>query len=196
MKTTFQNKAAALLLLLLPFLGMGQQKKPNILIIWGDDVGMWNLSAYHRGMMGGSTPNIDKLADKGMIFMDHYAQASCTAGRASFLLGQHPIRTGLLTVGIPGAKSGIQAVDPTLAELLKPHGYATGQFGKNHFGDRDEYLPTMHGFDEFYGILYHLNAAQYQEQYDYPSKEVAEKWGFVTRGIIHSKADGKGGQTV
>lgn len=172
------------------------QDKPNILVIWGDDVGMWNISAYHRGMMGGTTPNIDKLAKEGMIFMDHYAQASCTAGRAAFLLGQHPLRTGLLTVGIPGAKEGIQSSDPTIAELLKPYGYATGQFGKNHFGDRDEFLPTMHGFDEFYGILYHLNAAQYPEQYDYPKKEQAEKWGIETRGIIHSKADGKGGQTV
>lgn len=190
------------LILSLAFLLIGSaalaqnKKKPNILIIWGDDVGMWNISAYHRGMMGGSTPNIDKLAKEGMIFMDHYAQASCTAGRAAFITGQHPLRTGLLTVGIPGAPQGIQASDPTIAELLKPYGYATGQFGKNHFGDRDEYLPTMHGFDEFYGILYHLNAAQYPEQYDYPSAEDAKKWGFATRGIIHSKADGKGGQTV
>ena len=170
--------------------------KPNILIIWGDDVGMWNISAYHRGMMGGTTPNIDKLADEGMMFMDHYAQASCTAGRAAFLLGQYPMRTGLSMVGLPGSEHGITDVDPTLAQLLKPHGYATGQFGKNHFGDKDRHLPTMHGFDEFYGILYHLNAAQYSEQYDYPSKETAEKWGINTRGIIHSIADGKGGQSI
>jgi arylsulfatase len=187
---------AALFVATTPIRQAAAQDKPNILVIWGDDVGMWNISAYHRGMMGGTTPNIDSLAKEGMMFMDHYAQASCTAGRAAFLLGQQPMRTGLLTVGIPGAKQGIQASDPTIAELLKPYGYATGQFGKNHFGDRDEYLPTMHGFDEFYGILYHLNAAQYVEQYDYPSKEEAKKWGFAVRGIIHSKSDGKGGQTV
>ena len=173
-----------------------KNEKPNILIIWGDDVGMWNISAYHRGMMGGTTPNIDKLADKGMMFMDHNAQASCTAGRAAFLLGQYPMRTGLSMVGLPGSDHGITDVDPTIAQLLKPHGYATGQFGKNHFGDRDRHLPTMHGFDEFYGILYHLNAAQYPEQYDYPNDEVAEKWGIKTRGIIHSIADGKGGQSI
>lgn len=113
---------------------------------------MWNISAYHRGMMGGTTPNIDRIAKDGMIFMDHYAQASCTAGRAAFITGQYPVRTGLTTVGLPGAKEGIQDSDPTLAELLKPLGYATGQFGKNHLGDRDEHLPTAHGFDEFYGI--------------------------------------------
>jgi arylsulfatase A-like enzyme len=170
------------------------QEKPNILIIWGDDVGMWNISAYHRGMMGGSTPNIDRIAKEGMIFMDHYAQASCTAGRASFILGQYPIRTGLTTVGLPGAKEGIQDSDPTIAQMLKPLGYATGQFGKNHLGDRDEHLPTAHGFDEFYGILYHLNAGEYPEQYDFPKDEaVQEKFGLKQRGIIHSKAlpDGK-----
>ena len=176
--------------------GQKKNQKPNILIIWGDDIGMWNISAYHRGMMGGTTPNIDKIANEGMMFMDHYAHPSCTAGRAAFLLGQYPMRTGLSTVGLPGATQGIQNVDPTIAELLKPHGYATGQFGKNHFGDRDEHLPTLHGFDEFYGILYHLNAAQYAEQYDYPSKEAAKEWGIPTRGIIHSIADGKGGQTI
>lgn len=142
--------------------------KPNILIIWGDDVGMWNISAYHRGMMGGSTPNIDRIAREGILFMDHYAQASCTAGRASFITGQYPMRTGLATVGLPGAAQGLQKEDLTLAELLKPLGYATGQFGKNHLGDLDKYLPTAHGFDEFYGILYHLNASEYTEQYDYP----------------------------
>jgi arylsulfatase len=133
-----------------------QAGKPNILIIWGDDVGMWNLSTYHRGMMGGSTPNIDKIANNGNTFMDHYARASCTAGRAAFLLGQYPMRTGLSSVGLAGAPEGIQKTDPTIAELLKPPGYKTGQFGKNHLGDRDEFLPTNHGFDEFYGVLYHL----------------------------------------
>ncbi|GAA4311428.1 hypothetical protein GCM10023115_32940 [Pontixanthobacter gangjinensis] len=119
---------------------MCAQEKPNILIIWGDDVGMWNISAYHRGMMGGETPNIDRIGKEGMIFMDHYAQASCTAGRAAFITGQYPMRTGLSTVGLPGAPQGLQASDPTLAEMLKPYGYATGQFGKNHLGDRDEHL--------------------------------------------------------
>ncbi|WP_201282560.1 arylsulfatase [Novosphingobium sp. TCA1] len=169
--------------------------KPNILIIWGDDVGMWNLSCYHRGMMGGSTPNIDRIAHKGMIFMDHYAQASCTAGRAAFITGQYPIRVGLSTVGLAGAPQGMQKEDPTIAELLKPHGYVTGQFGKNHLGDRDEHLPTAHGFDEFFGILYHLNAGQYSEQYDYPKDPEVAK-AFAWRGVIHSKADGKGGQII
>ena len=171
--------------------------KPNILIIWGDDVGMWNISAYHRGMMGGSTPNIDRIADEGMIFMDHYAQASCTAGRAAFITGQYPIRVGLATVGLPGSPLGLQKEDPTLAELLKPMGYATGQFGKNHLGDLDEHLPTAHGFDEFYGILYHLNAGEYVEQYDFPQDpEVIEKFGFTQRGVIHSWANDDGTQTI
>jgi arylsulfatase len=170
-------------------------KKPNILIIWGDDVGMWNISAYHRGMMGGSTPNIDRLAKEGMIFMDHYGQASCTAGRAAFILGQYPIRSGLSTVGLPGAKQGMSEKDPTLGNLLKPLGYATGWFGKDHLGDRDEYLPTAHGFDEFFGILYHLNAGEYPEQYDFPKDpEVAKK--FAQRGVIHSWANADGTQKV
>jgi arylsulfatase A-like enzyme len=165
---------------------------PNILVIWGDDVGMWNLSCYHRGMMGGSTPNIDRIADEGLIFMDHYAQASCTAGRAAFITGQYPIRTGLSTVGLPGSPIGLQKEDPTLAELLKPLGYATGQFGKNHLGDLDEHLPTAHGFDEFYGILYHLNAGEYTEQYDFPKDpEVAKR--FAQRGVVHSWAAAKPG---
>jgi arylsulfatase len=173
------------------------QQKPNILIIWGDDVGMWNISAYHRGMMGGSTPNIDRIARQGMIFMDHYAQASCTAGRAAFITGQYPMRTGLSTVGLPGAKEGIQDSDPTLAQMLKPYGYVTGQFGKNHLGDRDEYLPTAHGFDEFYGILYHLNAGEYPEQYDFPNDPaVLERLHLKQRGIIHSKAMPDGTQQV
>jgi arylsulfatase A-like enzyme len=171
--------------------------KPNILIIWGDDVGMWNISAYHRGMMGGSTPNIDRIADEGMIFMDHYAQASCTAGRAAFITGQYPLRTGLSTVGLPGAKEGIQEKDPTLATMLKAHGYTAGQFGKNHLGDRDEHLPTNHGFDEFFGILYHLNAGEYPEQYDFPKdKEVQENLKLKQRGVIHSKALPDGTQEI
>lgn len=170
-------------------------KKPNILIIWGDDVGIWNLSAYHRGMMGGSTPNIDRIAKEGMLFMDHYAQASCTAGRAAFITGQAPIRVGLSTVGLPGVDLGLQKEDPTLAELLKPLGYATGQFGKNHLGDLDKYLPTAHGFDEFFGILYHLNAGEYIEQYDFP-KDPAMAARFKQRGIIHSWAKPDGTQHV
>ena len=173
------------------------QDKPNILVIWGDDVGMWNLSAYHRGMMGGSTPNIDRIANEGMIFMDHYAQASCTAGRAAFILGQYPMRTGLSTVGLPGAKEGIQSKDPTLAKMLKAQGYTTGQFGKNHLGDRDEHLPTMHGFDEFFGILYHLNAGEYPEQDDFPKDDaVQQRFGLKQRGVIHSKANDDGTQQV
>lgn len=169
--------------------------KPNILVIWGDDVGMWDISAYHRGMMGSETPNIDRLAKEGLLFTDHYAQASSTAGRAAFITGQYPIRTGLSTVGLPGSPLGLEESVPTLASLLKDEGYATGQFGKNHLGDLDKHLPTMHGFDEFYGILYHLNAGEYPEHYDYPKKQ--EYIDLVkTRGIIHSKADGNGGQTV
>jgi arylsulfatase A-like enzyme len=163
---------------------------PNILIIWGDDVGMWNISAYHRGMMGGSTPNIDRIANEGILFMDHYAQASCTAGRAAFITGQYPIRTGLSTVGLPGSPIGLHREDPTLAEFLKPMGYATGQFGKNHLGDLDEHLPTAHGFDEFYGILYHLNAGEYVEEYDFPKDPEVAKF-FTQRGVIHSWSDGR-----
>ena len=164
--------------------------KPNILVIWGDDVGIHNISAYHNGMMGGSTPNIDRIAKEGAIFTDAYAQQSCTAGRASFVLGQHPFRTGLLTIGMPGAKQGIQDKDPTIAELLKNHGYVSGQFGKNHLGDRDEHLPTAHGFDEFFGNLYHLNAEEEPESEFYPKDpEFHKKFG--PRGVLHSYADGK-----
>jgi len=172
-----------------------EAKRPNILVIWGDDVGMWNIGAYHRGMMCCETPNIDRIAKDGMLFMDHYAQASCTAGRAAFITGQHPLRVGLATVGLPGSPLGLQKEDPTLAEMLKPLGYATGQFGKNHLGDRDEHLPTAHGFDEFYGILYHLNAGEYVEQKDYPA-EAAKKAGMVQRGIIHSWAQPGGKQKI
>jgi arylsulfatase len=175
-----------------PVLAQDQQR-PNILVIWGDDVGMWNISAYHRGMMCCETPNIDRIANEGMLFMDHYAQASCTAGRAAFITGQYPLRVGLSTVGIAGSPLGLQKEDPTLAEMLKPLGYRTGQFGKNHLGDRDEHLPTAHGFDEFYGILYHLNAGEYVEQDDYPT-EAAEAAGLKQRGVVHSFAARDGGE--
>jgi arylsulfatase len=165
-------------------------KKPNILIIMADDVGIWNISAYHRGMMGGRTPNIDRIANEGALFTDYYAQQSCTAGRASFITGQHPFRTGLLKVGMPGAKQGLQESDPTIAELLKPHGYATAQIGKNHLGDRNEYLPTLHGFDEFYGNLYHLNAEEEPEDPDYPSAPEYPNFrnNFGPRGLLDCKA--------
>ena len=139
------------------------QSKPNILVIFADDVGVSNISAYHRGMMGGRTPNIDRIANEGALFTDYYAQQSCTAGRSAFITGQTPFRTGLLAVGLPGAKQGLQDKDPTIAELLKPLGYATAQIGKNHLGDRNEFLPTVHGFDEFFGNLYHLNAEEEPE---------------------------------
>jgi arylsulfatase A-like enzyme len=134
-------------------------KKPNIVIIWGDDIGQSNISAYSHGLMGYRTPNIDRVAHEGVMFTDYYAEQSCTAGRASFITGQYGLRTGNTTVGMPGATQGLQARDVTIAQLLKAQGYATGQFGKNHLGDRNEFLPTVHGFDEFYGALYHLNAS-------------------------------------
>jgi arylsulfatase A-like enzyme len=170
-------------------------KKPNILILWGDDIGMWNISHYSKGMMGYQTPNIDRVAQEGLTFTDWYGQQSCTAGRAAFICGQNPVRTGLTKVGMPGAKVGLQKEDPTIAELLKPLGYATGQFGKNHLGDRDEYLPTVHGFDEFFGNLYHLNAEEEPELPDYP-KDPEFKKKFGPRGVLHCVADGKGGQTI
>ena len=157
--------------------------KPNILVIMGDDVGYWNISAYNRGMMGYRTPNIDHIAKKGGLFTDYYAQQSCTAGRAAFITGQSPIRTGLLKVGLPSAKEGLSDKDPTLAELLKPQGYMTGQFGKNHLGDRNEFLPTVHGFDEFFGNLYHLNAEEEPENPDYP-KNPEFKARFGPRGVM------------
>ena len=174
---------------------MAKSDKPNILIIWGDDIGYWNISCYSKGMMGYQTPNIDRIAHEGATFTDWYGQQSCTAGRACFITGQNPIRTGLTKVGMPGATVGLQKEDPTIAELLKPLGYATGQFGKNHLGDRDEFLPTMHGFDEFFGNLYHLNAEEEPELPDYP-KDPAFKKMFGPRGVLHCKSDGKGGQTI
>jgi arylsulfatase len=173
-------------------------KKPNFLIIWGDDIGQSNLSVFTKGMMGYRTPNIDRIANEGMLFTDYYGEQSCTAGRASFISGQCGLRTGLTKVGLPGAELGSRAEDPTIAELLKPLGYATGQFGKNHLGDRDEHLPTMHGFDEFFGNLYHLNAEEEPELRDYPPDadfpEFKRKYG--PRGVLHCWADGKGGQKI
>ena len=162
-------------------------RKPNIVVIFGDDIGVWNLSAYHRGMMGGKTPNLDKLAQQGAMFTDYYSQNSCTAGRAAFITGQSPLRTGLLKVGLPGARQGLQDKDPTIAELLKTHGYATAQIGKNHLGDRNEYLPTRHGFDQFYGNLYHLNSEEEPEDPDYP-KDPAFHAQFGPRGVLDCRA--------
>jgi len=161
--------------------------RPNIVVIMSDDVGIWNISAYHRGMMGGRTPNIDRIAREGALFTDYYGQQSCTAGRAALITGQTPFRTGLLKVGMPAAKQGLQDKDPTIADLLKPRGYSTAQIGKNHLGDRNEYLPTVHGFDEFYGILYHLNAMEEPYQGDYP-KSAGFKERFGPRNIVDSKA--------
>ena len=170
-------------------------KKPNILIIWGDDIGWFNVSAYNHGVMGYRTPNIDRVAKEGCLFTDWYGQQSCTAGRAAFITGQSPIRTGLTKVGLPGANLGLQPQDPTIADLLKPLGYTTGQFGKNHLGDRDEFLPTAHGFDEFFGNLYHLNAEQEPENPDYPKDpEFRKKFG--PRGVLHTWANPDGTQKI
>ncbi len=169
---------------------LAQTEKPNIIVIWGDDIGVHNVSAYNLGVMGYQTPNIDRIAKEGIQFTHAYAQNSCTAGRASFILGQHPFRTGLLTIGMPGSEHGIPDWTPTIADLLKEQGYATGQFGKNHLGDRDKHLPTKHGFDEFFGNLYHLNAEEEPETYYYPKDpEFRKKYG--PRGVLHATADGK-----
>ncbi len=167
-----------------------QDKKPNILVIWGDDIGQSNISAYTRGLMGYKTPNIDRIANEGILFTDYYGEQSCTAGRSSFIMGQSVFRTGLSKVGLPGAKEGMRIEDATIAGLLKDQGYATGQFGKNHLGDRDEMLPTNHGFDEFLGNLYHLNAEEEPENADYP-KDPAFRKKFGPRGVIKSSSDGK-----
>ena len=167
-----------------------EARKPNILIIWGDDIGWYNPGVYHRGLMGYQTPHIDRLAKEGAMFTDWYGQQSCTAGRAAFITGQSPIRTGLTKVGLPGGELGLQKEDVTIPELLKPQGYMTGQFGKNHLGDRDEHLPTAHGFDEFFGNLYHLNAEEEPENPDYPKNPEFKK-RFGPRGVIKSTADGK-----
>jgi arylsulfatase A-like enzyme len=178
-----------------------QPSKPNVLVIWGDDIGTWNISHNNRGMMGYQTPNIDRIAKEGLSFTDYYGQQSCTAGRAAFIGGNVPVRTGMTKVGLPGAKEGWQKTDVTMATVMKSQGYATGQFGKNHQGDRDEHLPTMHGFDEFLGNLYHLNAEEEPENEDYPTDMVlpdGRKFTdvFGPRGVIKSKADGQGGQTI
>jgi len=169
---------------------VAESKTPNVLVIWGDDIGGFNISAYNMGMMGYKTPNIDRIAKEGALFTDWYAQQSCTAGRAAFITGQSPIRTGLTKVGLPSAPEGMKKEDPTIATLLKSKGYMTGQFGKNHLGDRDEMLPTNHGFDEFFGNLYHLNAEEEPEHPDYP-KDPNFKKKFGPRGVIHSFADGR-----
>lgn len=173
----------------------GAADKPNILVIWGDDIGTWNISHNNRGMMGYQTPNIDRIANEGVGFTDYYAQQSCTAGRAAFIGGSVPVRSGMTKVGLPGAKEGWQKTDVTMATVLKSQGYATGQFGKNHQGDRDEHLPTLHGFDEFLGNLYHLNAEEEPENLDYPKDpEFRKKFG--PRGVLHTWADGQGGQRI
>ena len=197
------RSALLLVALLLVFTGIAQAqtKKPHILVIWGDDIGIWNISHNNRGMMGYRTPNIDRIAREGISFTDYYGQQSCTAGRAAFVNGSVPLRTGMTKVGMPAAPEGWQKTDVTIATVMKSLGYATGQFGKNHFGDRDEHLPTMHGFDEFFGNLYHLNAEEEPENRDYPAnlmlpngKTFREQFG--PRGVLRTKADGKGGQTI
>ncbi|HYS11527.1 MAG TPA: sulfatase-like hydrolase/transferase [Myxococcales bacterium] len=170
-------------------------KRSNIVILWGDDVGQSNISAYSHGLMGYRTPNIDRIAREGMMFTDYYAEQSCTAGRASFITGQSGLRTGLTKVGLPGATLGLRKEDPTIAEMLKPLGYATGQFGKNHLGDRNEFLPTVHGFDEFYGNLYHLNAEEEPELPDYP-KSPEFRFKFGPRGVMDCKASDRDDGTV
>src|SRR5215475_431841 len=170
-------------------------KKPNILFIMGDDIGWFNISAYNLGMMGYRTPNIDRIGKEGALFTDWYAQQSCTAGRAAFITGQSPIRTGLTKVGLPGAKLGLGPEDPSVADVLKTFGYATGQFGKNHLGDRNEHLPTVHGFDEFFGNLYHLNAEEEPENPDYP-KDPNFRKKFGPRGVLKCRATNKDDTTV
>jgi arylsulfatase A-like enzyme len=201
MSTNFMHKLLTLLgvsiFSVVLQLGAGE-KIPNIVVIWGDDIGQSNLSIYSKGLMGYHTPNIDRIANEGVLFTDYYAEQSCTAGRAAFITGQSVIRTGLSKVGLPGADLGLRPEDPTIAEILKSQGYATGQFGKNHLGDKDEHLPTAHGFDEFYGNLYHLNAEEEPELPDYPSE--AEFPGFRKkygpRGVIHSFANADGTQKI
>jgi arylsulfatase A-like enzyme len=198
------KNAGILLLSTVCFVMQAQQKKqdtkgkPNIVIIWGDDIGQTNVSAYSMGVMGYKTPNIDRVAKEGVMFTDYYAEQSCTAGRASFITGQCGLRTGLTKVGAPGARAGLQERDVTIAQLLKGQGYATGQFGKNHLGDRDEFLPTNHGFDEFYGSLYHLNAEEEPENRDYPTEKdfPGFKAKYGPRGIIHSFANADGTQKI
>src|SRR6516164_5008846 len=172
-----------------------QSQRPNILVIWGDDIGQSNISAYSRGLMGYQTPNIDRIANEGMLFTDAYAEQSCTAGRASFITGQSGLRTGMTKVGLPGSPLGLRKEDPTIAELLKPLGYATAQIGKNHLGDRNEFLPTAHGFDEFFGNLYHLNAEEEPELPDYP-KDPAFRARYGPRGVLDCKATDRDDETL
>ncbi len=195
MKINFRILMLTMLFSVLASFVDAQQKKPNVLIIWGDDIGFWNVSAYNQGMMGYKTPNIDRIAKEGALFTDWYGEQSCTAGRSAFITGQSGLRTGNLKVGLPGAKEGLQARDVTLAQLLKAQGYMTAQFGKNHLGDADETLPTAHGFDEFFGSLYHLNAEQEPENPDY-FKDPALKKKFATRGVIHTWANADGTQKI
>ena len=176
-------------------LAHAQTARPNIVIIWGDDIGQSNISAYSHGVMGYKTPNIDRIAREGMMFTDYYAEQSCTAGRASFITGQSGLRTGMTKVGLPAAALGLRKEDPTIAEMLKPLGYVTGQFGKNHLGDRNEFLPTVHGFDEFYGNLYHLNAEEEPELPDYP-KDPAYRAKYGPRGVLDCKASDKDDATI
>ena len=187
MKTEYMFAAIITALAFIANPAIAADKKPNIIIIWGDDIGQSNISAYSHGLMGYKTPNIDRVAKEGMMFTDYYAEQSCTAGRASFITGQSGLRTGMTKVGVPGATQGLQKEDPTIAELLKAQGYATGQFGKNHLGDRNEFLPTVHGFDEFYGNLYHLNAEEEPELPDYP-KDPAFLAKYGPRGVLDCKA--------
>jgi arylsulfatase A-like enzyme len=199
MKTNLRQYLSGLAALI-TLIGVGvpalaADKKPNILVIWGDDIGQFNISAYNMGMMGYKTPSIDSIAKEGAVFTDWYGQQSCTAGRAAFITGQSPIRTGLTKVGLPSAPEGLKKEDPTLAELLKPLGYATGQFGKNHLGDRNDMLPTVHGFDEWFGNLYHLNAEEEPENVDYP-KDPQFKAKFGPRGVLHCFATDKDDPTV
>jgi len=192
-----RTKTVLILALVMTMAGIASaQDQPNILVVWGDDIGQSNISAYTRGMMGYETPNIDRIANEGMIFTDYYGEQSCTAGRSSFITGQSVFRTGLSKVGLPGADLGLRIEDPTIAGMLKARGYATGQFGKNHLGDKDEFLPTNHGFDEFLGNLYHLNAEEEPENEDYPADmKLADGSTFIQkfgpRGVIHSYADGR-----
>jgi arylsulfatase A-like enzyme len=189
------SPAVAGALMTLSGVAHAQTGKPNIVIIWGDDIGQSNISAYSHGLMGYKTPNIDRVAKEGMIFTDYYAEQSCTAGRASFITGQSGLRTGMTKVGLPAATTGLQKEDPTTAAILKSLGYATGQFGKNHLGDRNEFLPTVHGFDEFYGNLYHLNAEEEPELPDYP-KDPAFRAKFGPRGVMDCKASDKDDTTI
>ncbi|KIK89369.1 arylsulfatase [Pseudomonas sp. W15Feb9B] len=195
LKRTPSRLFAVVGIVLLSAMAHAADKKPNILVIWGDDIGIENISYNNRGMMGYQTPNIDRIAKEGLGFTDYYAQQSCTAGRAAFIGGSVPIRNGMTKVGLPGAKEGWQKTDVTMATILTSQGYATGQFGKNHQGDLDEHLPTMHGFDEFFGNLYHLNAQEEPENLDYP-KDPAFLKKYGPRGVLHTFADGKGGQTI